>query len=254
MKLGFIGTGTIASAMVEGLMKSNLPVEQITVSPRNADRAAELSKRFDKVKIGKDNQDVIDQSDDVFICLRSQIAEEELKKLDFSKAKTVISVIAMATASETEKWIGKKVFRAVPLPFVAEAKGMTAIYPDNPELRKIFNAMGGAIAVKDESQFALMMTAGSLMGVYFNFIETANRWLEKNGLDESQSAPFLASMFGNLADEARKANKPDFTALEAEYSTKKGTNELVSQYFTDHGGREALTGGLDEAFKRIKGE
>jgi len=28
MKLGFIGTGTIASAMVEGLMKSNLPVEQ----------------------------------------------------------------------------------------------------------------------------------------------------------------------------------------------------------------------------------
>ena len=87
----------------------------------------------------------------------------------------------------------------------------------------------------------------------YRFVETANQWLQKNGLDESQSAPFLASMYGNLADVARQAKIPDFTALEAEYSTKKGTNELVSLYFTDHGGKEALTGGLDEAFKRIKG-
>ena len=253
MKIGFIGTGTIATSMVEGLMKSKLPVEQITVSPRNAEYAARLAKLYEKVTIGKDNQDVIDQSDDVFICLRSEIAEEELKKLDFSKTEMVVSVIAMATASQLEKWIGKKVYRAVPLPFVEQAKSVTAIYPDHPKLKEIFNAMGGAIAVKDENQFAVMMTAGSLMGVYFNIVETANQWLQKNGLDESQSAPFLASMYGNLADVARQAIMPDFTALEAEYSTKKGTNELVSLYFTDHGGKEALTGGLDEAFKRIKG-
>lgn len=254
MKLGFIGTGTIASAMVEGLMKSKLPVEQITVSPRNADHAHRLAKLYNKVKIGKDNQDVINQSDDVFICLRSQIAEEELKKLDFSGSRLIISVIAMATAGEVEKWIGKPVHRAVPLPFVAKAKGVTAIYPDHPTLKEIFNALGGAIVVKDENQFALMMTAGSLMGVYFNMIETANQWLQKNGLDESQSVPFLSSMYGNLADETREQKKPDFPALEAEYSTKKGTNELISNYFTNHGGRDALTGGLEEAFKRIKGK
>lgn len=253
MKIGFIGTGTIAAAMIDGVMQSELPVGTIMVSPRNSKVAERLSSQYDKVRIGKDNQDVINDSDVVFVCLRSQIAEDVIKALDFSQCKLIVSVIAMVTAKEMEKWVHKPVYRAVPLPFVAKANGVTAIYPDQPVLRKIFDALGGSIVVKDENQFNLMMTAGSLMGVYFNVMETASQWLQNKGLEADQAVKFLTSMYGNLADRTREDPEPNYRELEVEFSTKKGTNELVSEVFTTQGGRDALVKGLEQAFNKIKG-
>jgi len=45
--IGFIGTGHIAAAVVEGLVTAPGPAPRICVSPRNAQKAAELAKRFD---------------------------------------------------------------------------------------------------------------------------------------------------------------------------------------------------------------
>lgn len=253
MKIGFIGTGTITAAMIDGLMASQLEVAQIMVSPRNGVIADRLARQYPCVHIAKSNQDVIDRSEQVFICLRSQIAEETLKHLDFSHCKLVVSVLAMVTAKQAEEWVGQPVYRAVPLPFVSERRSLTAIYPDHPFLRTMFDALGGSIVVEDENQFNLMMTAGSLMGVYFNMMETSSQWLQNQGLDGDKAIAFLSTMFGNLADETRKSSKPDYSALEQEFSTKNGTNALVSQLFDEHGGRAALTDGLQAAYERIKG-
>jgi pyrroline-5-carboxylate reductase len=47
MTLGFVGTGTIAAAIVEGLCATP-DAGPILVSPRNADTAADLAARFAK--------------------------------------------------------------------------------------------------------------------------------------------------------------------------------------------------------------
>ncbi|EJF90391.1 pyrroline-5-carboxylate reductase [Bartonella tamiae] len=254
MKIGFIGTGTIASAMIEGLMSTKLNISSITISPRNEKIAADLAARYSLVHIGVSNQHVIDQSEIVFLCLRSQIAKDVLEALKFNSSHLVVSVLAMAMAQEVSQWIGQSVYRAVPLPFVGERKGLTPIYPDQPVLRTLFDALGGTLSLKDENQFNLMMTAGSLMGVYFNIIETSNQWLQKNGLDSFQASSFLSVMFGNLADETRKNSHPNYQNLESEFSTKNGTNELVSNCFRENGGNNALIQSLDTAFERIKGQ
>jgi len=45
--IGFLGTGRIASAVVEGLMRAAGPAAvPVVVSPRNAERAAALADRF----------------------------------------------------------------------------------------------------------------------------------------------------------------------------------------------------------------
>ncbi|AQX27555.1 MULTISPECIES: pyrroline-5-carboxylate reductase [unclassified Bartonella] len=259
MRIGFLGTGKISAAMVDGLMASTFDVQSIIVSPRNAQRAEHLARVYEKVTIAESNQKLLDVSDCVFLCLRNQIAEEVLRSLYFRSDQLVVSVLAMASMVEIEEWINHKVYRAIPLPFIAECKNITPIYPDHPFLRAMFNALGGALVLNEEDQFNLFMIAGSLMGVYFNFIETAHQWLVKKGLDPLYSADFLAMMFGNLADEMRKAKAVNhstavnFSYLEREFSTKGGTNELLSDCFSHQGGQRALTMALERTLQKIKG-
>ena len=46
MKLGFIGTGKITSAVITGICTSKISFQKILVSPRNKTIAQKLKKRF----------------------------------------------------------------------------------------------------------------------------------------------------------------------------------------------------------------
>lgn len=243
MKLGFIGTGTITEAIIHGLMRSSLNVESIVVSPRNRDIAQRLEKKYLQVQMGADNQAVVDGSDRVFICLRSQIAEETLRELRFRPDQTIVSLVAMATQEQIYDWTGRTaaVHRAVPLPFIEKRQGKTPIYPDNEFLRFFFDALGGSIVLKAEKELAIFLVAGSMMGVYFRFIGGCNNWLTSLGVDEKQSAGYLSAMFGSLSDVMREGTSPNFLELEKAYSTTGGTNGMLADIFQQEGGIAALT-------------
>ena len=49
MKLGFIGTGKIASSVIIGICNSKIKYKKIIISPRNKRIALNLKKRFNKV-------------------------------------------------------------------------------------------------------------------------------------------------------------------------------------------------------------
>jgi pyrroline-5-carboxylate reductase len=66
MKLGFIGTGKIASSVIIGVCNSKIRFTQIIVYPRNKKIANNLKKKFKKVIIAKNNQDIIEKSNWVF--------------------------------------------------------------------------------------------------------------------------------------------------------------------------------------------
>ena len=56
MKLGFIGTGKIASSVITGIYNSKISFTKILISPRNKVIANKLRTKFNKVIIAKDNQ------------------------------------------------------------------------------------------------------------------------------------------------------------------------------------------------------
>ena len=55
MKLGFIGTGKIASSVINGICTSKISYQKILVSPRNRNIAKNLKRKFKKVSIAKTN-------------------------------------------------------------------------------------------------------------------------------------------------------------------------------------------------------
>ena len=69
MKLGFIGTGQITKAVITGIINSKLQISKIFVSERNKKISRILKFKSKKIKIIKNNQDIINKSDWVFLAV-----------------------------------------------------------------------------------------------------------------------------------------------------------------------------------------
>jgi len=103
MKLGFIGTGNIVSDVVIGICKSRIPFKKIIVSPRNKQKALKLKNKFKKVIIAKDNQDVINKSDWVFLGVLPEVGKKILPKLKFKNKQIIVSFISTINYSQLKK-------------------------------------------------------------------------------------------------------------------------------------------------------
>ena len=103
MKLGFIGTGKIASSVITGICKSNILYKKILISPRNNKIAKNLKRNFNKIVIAKDNQEIIDQSNWVFLSVTPTVGNKIIKDLKFRSNQTIISFISTITLLELKK-------------------------------------------------------------------------------------------------------------------------------------------------------
>src|SRR5690349_13221878 len=117
MTLGIIGTGTMASAVVEGLRSAG-DSSSILLSPRNAITASALAERFPGVAVSSSNQEVLDHSDTVLLAVRPQVAENVLSVLRFRPDQQILSIIAIFDLERLRALVSpaRRIVRAVPLP------------------------------------------------------------------------------------------------------------------------------------------
>ena len=121
MKLGFIGTGKITSAVITGICTSKISFQKILVSPRNRNIAQKLKKRFRKVNIVKTNQEIVDKCDWVFLAVTPKVGEKILPKLNYRSSQTIVNFISTIGNSQLKKYVKvkAKIVRALPLPPIA---------------------------------------------------------------------------------------------------------------------------------------
>jgi len=256
MRLGFVGAGTIARAIVEGVMSSSLRPESIVISRRNEDIAQQLAAKYEQVHIGSTNQAVVDDSDMVFIAVRPQVVERVLHELTFRQGQHVVSLVATLSAEKLRGWLGEGVCitQAVPLPFVENRQSVTAVFPPNVEVMSFFDALGTAVAVHSKAEFDLMGVASALMGLYFGLMEGVTDWLSDKGLPPEISRHYVVSLFASLSETATKSSDEPLSALRREYSTLGGINEQLFHDFSEMGGLVALKAALEKIHQRISGD
>lgn len=252
MRLGFIGTGTIAAHMVRGLKTSALANWPIVVCPRNVAVAAELAL-LPGVTVAGSNQAVIDGCDLVILAVRPQVAEAVIAPLVIPADRPVLSLVAGLHIAQIAEWTGAKdIARAIPLPFVERHAGVTPVFPPQPTAMQIFAALGTALPVEDLAVYDAYAAASALMGSYFGLLETASAWMVAQGLSEPDAAQYLRGLFGSLGDVVR-ASPASFAQLRVDHSTKAGLNEMIFQRFVQGGGGTAMQAALTAAFKRVQG-
>ena len=108
MKLGFIGTGKIASSVITGICNSKIIFKNILISPRNKLIAKKLSKKFKKVVIAKNNQEIVNNCNWVFLSITPIVGQKIIKKLNFKNNQTIISFISTMNLTQLKKEIKVK--------------------------------------------------------------------------------------------------------------------------------------------------
>ena len=253
MKIGFIGTGNITSAVVEGLCTATDAPSKIMLSPRNAEKARRLAQRFEPVVVAKNNQEVIDKSEIVFIALRPNVAEEILKELRFHPEQLILSLIPTYPLVKLRSLVSpaSHIVRAVPLPPVAKHHGPVIFYPDDKKAYHIFKRIGNPLAVPDEKQLHVLWTMTGLISPYFALLEETHHWAVKNGVDKDISERYTAWMFQALSDMAVNQENSDFSEMAKEAATPGGLNEQAVKYIREQGAYHSFNEALDQIILRF---
>ncbi len=253
LKLGFLGTGAITSAMVTGLCSGGGRRYAIRLSPRNAETGALLAGRYREVSVAPSNQAVVDESEMVVIAVRPQIAEHVLSELRFREGQKAISLVSGFSVRRVAGLVAPAggVTRAVPLPSAAQRRSPTAMYPRDEAAVELFALLGTAFAVDTESEFDALCTATATMAAYFAYAETTASWLGRNGIAPAKAREYVAEMYAGLAGTAVEAPERSFHELAADHATRGGINEQVINYLVEHGVFQTFSEVLDAVMRRV---
>ena len=202
MKLGFIGTGKIASSVITGICGSSIKYSKIFISSRNSKIAKELKKKFKKISIEKDNQKIVDNSNWVFLAVTPTVGEKIIKKLKFKSNQTVVSFISTITIPKLKKMIKAKVdiVRAIPLPPISLKKGPVPIYPPNKKVKNFFNKVGTTVEIKNEKLSKNFWSTSGMMAPFYELLNTMSNWLVRKGVRKEQAQKYITSLFVALSE------------------------------------------------------
>ena len=169
MKLGFIGTGALTSAIVTGLKSVPDNDAALILSPRNEEISAGLAERFPGVQVAADNQAVVDGCDTVVLAVRPQVAHEVISALRFRPGQHVVSLIATLSREEIAALTApaERVIKALPMPMVADRRGATIIHPPDPAVAALFGMRFGETSALTSIVYALVGLSGVYQAVAF---------------------------------------------------------------------------------------
>ncbi len=253
MKLGFIGTGKIASSVILGVCKSKIKFKQIIVSPRNKRTANNLKKKFKKVSIAKNNQDVINKSNWIFLSVTPKVGDKIIKDLKFKSNQTIISFISTINLSELKKLIKvkSKIVRAIPLPPISIKKGPVPICPPNRQVKSFFDKIGSTIEIKNEKLSINFWSTSGMMASYYEMLRVMSNWLVKKGIKKQDAQKYVTSLFLALSEDAVVNSKMDLKNLVKESQTPKGLNQQGLNTMSKKGVYKSVVNTLNSIHKRL---
>lgn len=254
MTLGFIGTGGITEAIINGLFNHAGHETSILVSRRNRARSQRLAETFHLVEVVDENQDIVDRSDWVVISVLPGQTLELLSTLRFRDDHVVISLPAGITLTTLAANIqpATRVCRAIPMPPVEFGLGPTPVCPPDSDVEALFNGIGAAVAVEDESQFSALAASTAVMATFFTWIASNARWLEDQNVPAKEAAFYTTSVFQALAAMASRMKPEELQHLSEDCLTPGGLNEQVLTAASDAGVIDTIQAEIGRVMERLR--
>ena len=253
MKLGFIGTGKIASSVIIGICNSKIKYKQIIISPRNRKIANILKRRFKKIVIAKNNQEIVNKSNWVFLSVTPKVGEKIIKRLKFKASQTVVSFISTINLSELKKMIKvkSKIVRAIPLPPISLKKGPVPICPPNKKVKNFFDKIGSTIEIKNEKLSINFWSTSGMMASYYDMLRVMSDWLVKKGIKRQDAQKYITTLFLALSEDAVVNSQKELKYLVKESQTPKGLNEQGLKIMSKKGVYKSVIKTLNSIHKRL---
>jgi len=206
-KIGFIGGGNMAEALIKGLLSGGVPATGLSVAEPDAQRRAFLAERYG-VSCIEDNSAVASGSDVIVLAVKPQVAGAVLQGISGAVAaeKLLISIMAGVKTATIETAFPEKVrvVRVMPNTPALVLDGASAISPgahatheDISLARRIFELVGKAWQVEEKLMDAVTGLSGSGPAYVLTFIEALSDAGVKNGLPRDIATGLAAqTVFG----------------------------------------------------------
>lgn len=179
-KLGFIGAGAMAEAIINGVLTANLHLPQdLIVSDINQERLKFINNKF-AIATTCDNILVFQQAEVIILAVKPQHLKEALGGFPRDICnKTIISIAAGISTNFIEELVGKvPVIRVMPNNPSLVGAGMAALckgkYADDQDLqlaKEIFASIGETVILAEYLMDAVTGLSGSGPAFVYQFIE-----------------------------------------------------------------------------------
>lgn len=232
--LGFIGAGNMASAILNGILRTGLiPPERIRMSNRHAEKLEIPARRG--VVTTVDNKMVAGEADIVILGIKPQMFAEVLPEIaPLLWGKCVVSISPGYSVSWLQSQLpGAHVVRAMPNTPLLVGKGVTAVAeaPQTPKslfdaVVEIFSAAGEVSIVTESMLDAVIAVSGSSPAYFFTMADAMVKGAGKLGMDPEEAlrltaltmegaARMLLESGGGAGELARQVCSPGGTTLAA---------------------------------------
>ena len=195
-KIGFIGSGKMAGAIIKGLLKTGFAsANNITATQAEPDGIEEKSNSLGGIKVILDNKELVKNSDVIFIAVKpNQVLGvlEEIKPF-VTPEKLLVSIAAGVNINKLESNlpVNTKVIRVMPNTPALVGEGMSGIYggtgantEDVDFVQNMLSSIGKCIVVDNEEQMNIVTAiSGSGPAFFYKVINDIARAGEKLGMD-----------------------------------------------------------------------
>ena len=204
MKIGFIGLGNMASAIIGGMLQKGAAKAEDVMGYDVSEAARENAKNKFGITVAAGNAEVASAADILFLAVKPIYIEEVASEIkDNMRNETVIvSIAAGKTLSFLQKALGdqdRKIVRCMPNTPALVLEGCTGVCPDcavtNEELDTVLGLLrsfGVASVVPERLMDVVVGVSGSSPAYVFMFIEAMADEAVAAGMPRAQAYEFAA--------------------------------------------------------------
>ena len=249
MKLGFLGCGTIASAVVRGVHGQG---HEIVVSERGSAHSSALAAELG-VRVAP-NQEVVSSAEVVFLGSTAEVAPDMLDGLVFRADQRVVSFMVGISLDALVPLVAPARVEALMIPFPNIAQGGSAVLctPKSPLLEALFEPANTLYPLPDEAGLASYLAAQAVLSPVVKQVAEAATWLGTQSGDPQQGEAFLRHLVGANLSAAPFGQSGVLDQILADLNTPGGLNAQLREHMAEFGAYDALHQGLDILHGRLR--
>lgn len=232
-KIGFIGVGNMAQAMIRSWLESgSVHVNRIYGYSRTPGKLQKVAEQLGIIAC-PNAETVIEECDVIILAMKPQDLNEAVENLSssFDTHHIVLSLAAGIPIDQLRRLIPnvKQWVRVMPNTPVKIQKGVTGYYLSKDALYlkslvdQMLRPLGAVIQVEDEERFAALSVACSAgVGFVFELMQYWQEWLEEHDFSPAEAREMTVKTFLGASALADQSGSISVIDLQSQVTSKKG--------------------------------
>lgn len=235
-KIGFIGCGKMASAIIKGILESNFLKNTDIIASELTEEFADIKRKELDIPMVTDNTIVAKNSDVIFLAVKPHFVDAVLQQIkgELTSGKLIVSIAAGVCTSAIEKSAGMQipVIRVMPNAPMMILEGMSGIVKgsyaaqqDVKFVQDIFCRLGKCILTEEDKIDVVTAISGSGPAFFYKILHEMALGGESLGLNYEDSLLLAAQ---TAIGSAKLMLQSDLTAQDLinNVATKGGCTEV----------------------------